>query len=98
MRDDTATLTTFVTWVAVRSLPHRQPMGAQPTCTRSRTERFAWHYAFFARLASCKAPGSPAQLLHLTQAVHAFRGHLDPIRVADEVLLSWPFDVPEPGG
>lgn len=73
-------------------------MGPQPTCTRSRTERFAWHYAFFARLASRKAPGSPAQLLHLTQAVHAFRGHLDPIRVADEVLLSWPFDVPEPGG
>ena len=40
---------------------------------------------------------SAAQLLHLTQAVHAFRGHLDPIRVADEVLLTWPFDVPESG-
>jgi hypothetical protein len=45
----------------------------------------------------CLAPGSAAQLLHLTQAVHAFRGHLDPIRVADEVLLTWPFDVPETG-
>ncbi len=73
-------------------------MGPQPTCARSRTERFAWHYAFFARLANRRAPGSPAQLLHLTQAVHAFRGHLDPLRVADEVLLTWPFDVPEPGG
>jgi hypothetical protein len=66
--------------------------------TKSPTECFAWHYAFFARLANRKAPGSATQLLHLTQAVHAFRGHLDPIQVADEVLLTWPFDVPEPGG
>ncbi|HEY2560238.1 MAG TPA: hypothetical protein VGI48_11060 [Caldimonas sp.] len=65
--------------------------------TKSPRESFAWHYAFFARLARRRAPGSAAQLLHLTQAVHAFRGHLDPIRVADEVLLTWPFDVPEPG-
>ena len=65
--------------------------------SKSPTECFAWHYAFFARLANRKAPGSAAQLLHLTQAVHAFRGHLDPIRVADEVLLTWPFDVPESG-
>ena len=65
--------------------------------TKSPTECFAWHYAFFARLTNRRAPGSAAQLLHLTQAVHAFRGHLDPIRVADEVLLTWPFDVHEPG-
>lgn len=65
--------------------------------TKSRTECFAWCYAFYARLVSRRAPGSAAQLLHLTQAVHAFRGHLDPIRVADEVLLTWPFDVLEPG-
>ena len=69
---------------------HRHP-------TSQLYSRFAWHYAFFARLANRKAPGSAAQLLHLTQAVHAFRGHLDPIRVADEVLLTWPFDVPESG-
>jgi hypothetical protein len=64
---------------------------------KSRTQCFAWHYAFYARLVARRAPGSAAQLLHLTQAVHAFRGHLDPFRVADEVLLTWPFDVPEPG-
>ena len=52
-------------------------------------------------LAALRDTGSlvrAAQLLHLTQAVHAFRGHLDPIRVADEVLLTWPFDIAEPGG
>ena len=72
-------------------------MGLPGIKAKSKTESFAWHYAFFARLANRKAPGSAAQLLHLTQAVHAFRGHLDPIRVADEVLLTWPFDVPEAG-
>ncbi len=72
-------------------------MGLPGIKAKSPTECFAWHYAFFARLANRKAPGSAAQLLHLTQAVHAFRGHLDPIRVADEVLLTWPFDVPEAG-
>jgi hypothetical protein len=72
-------------------------MEPQGIGTKTPTECFAWHYAFFARLTGRKAPGSAAQLLHLTQAVHAFRGHLDPIRVADEVLLSWPFDVPETG-
>ena len=73
------------------------PMAQPRIGTKSPTECFAWHYAFFARLANRRAPGSAAQLLHLTQAVHAFRGHLDPIRVADEVLLTWPFDVPELG-
>jgi hypothetical protein len=72
-------------------------MGHQGIRTKTPTECFAWHYTFFARLTSRRAPGSAAQLLHLTQAVHAFRGHLDPIRVADEVLLTWPFDVPETG-
>ena len=38
------------------------------------------------------------QLADLAQAVHALRGHLDPIHVADEVLLTWPFDVTEWGG
>ena len=72
-------------------------MGHQRIRANTSTECFAWHYAFFARLANRGAPGSPAQLLHLTQAVHAFRGHLDPIRVADEILLTWPFDVSESG-
>ena len=71
-------------------------MGPPPIRAKSPTECFAWHYAFFARLTSRRAPGSAAQLLHLTQAVHAFRGHVDPIRAADEVLLTWPFDVAEP--
>lgn len=72
-------------------------MGTQGIRAKSPQECFAWHYAFYAHLVNRKAPGSPTQLLHLTQAVHAFRGHLDPIRAADEVLLTWPFDVPEPG-
>ena len=72
-------------------------MSYRPVGAKSPRDSFAWHYAFFARLASRRAPGSAVQLLDLTQAVHAFRGHLDPIRVADEVLLTWPFDVREPG-
>jgi hypothetical protein len=71
-------------------------MAWQRIRTKSPTECFAWQYAFFAHLANRRAPGSPEQLLHLTQAVHAFRGHLDPIRVADEVLLTWPFELAEP--
>lgn len=38
------------------------------------------------------------QLVALAQALHAVRGHLDPIAVADEVLQTWPFDVTEWGG
>lgn len=72
-------------------------MSPHPIKTKSRRECFAWHYAFYARLVNRRAPGTAAQLLHLTQAVHAFRGHLDPFVVADEVLLTWPFDVPEAG-
>jgi hypothetical protein len=65
---------------------------------RSRVQCFAWQYAFHARLVYQRAPMSAAELRDLTQAVHAFRGHLDPIAVADEVLLTWPFDVTEWGG
>ena len=72
-------------------------MRPQRIRQKSTTECFAWQYAFFAHLANRRAPGSSEQLLHLTQAVHAFRGHLDPIRVADEVLETWPFDLPELG-
>jgi hypothetical protein len=65
---------------------------------KSRTDCFAWQYAFHARLVYAGAPMAKAQLINLGQAVHAFRGHLDPIAVADEILLTWPFDVTEWGG
>ena len=66
--------------------------------SKSRVDCFAWQYAFHAHLVYGRAPLAQAQLLNLTQAVHAFRGHLDPIVVADEILLTWPFDVTEWGG
>jgi hypothetical protein len=66
--------------------------------TKSAIDCFAWQYAFHARLVYGRAPMRTSQLVALAQAVHAFRGHLDPIAVADEVLLLWPFDVTEWGG
>jgi hypothetical protein len=64
---------------------------------KSRTECFAWQYAFYAHLVYGKAPGTAAQLFDLTRLVHVMRGHMDPIQAADEVLLTWPFDVTEWG-
>ena len=61
-------------------------------------DRFAWRYAFHAHLVYRGAPMTRMQLVALAQAVHALRGHLDPIAVADEVLQTWPFDVTEWGG
>lgn len=72
-------------------------MGVRQSRSNTRVQSFAWQYAFYARLLCCKAPGTATHLFNLTQAVHAFRGHLDPIRVADEILLTWPFDVTELG-
>ena len=66
--------------------------------TQSAMDRFAWRYAFHAHLVYRGAPMTRTQLIALAQAVHAVRGHRDPIAVADEVLLSWPFDVTEWGG
>jgi hypothetical protein len=65
---------------------------------KSPIDCFAWQRAFCARLACRRAPTTPAQLFDLAQAVHAFRGHLDPIAVADEILRTWPFDVTHWGG
>jgi hypothetical protein len=73
-------------------------VARQHVRTKSPIDCFAWQYAFHARLVHGGAPMTTLQLLALTQAVHAFRGHLDPIAVADEVLLIWPFDVTEWGG
>jgi hypothetical protein len=60
---------------------------------RAIADCFAWQYAFYTHLLSRKAPGTAAQLFDITQVVHVLRGHLDPIRTADEILLTWPFDV-----
>jgi hypothetical protein len=72
-------------------------MSTRQIKAKSRIQCFAWQYACYAHLVFGKAPGSAAQLFDLTQALHVLRGHLDPIRVADEVLLTWPFDVTEWG-
>jgi hypothetical protein len=60
---------------------------------KTMAHRFAWQYAFYTHLLSRRAPATAAQLLDITQVVHALRGHLDPIRTANETLLTWPFDV-----
>ncbi|MDQ6639755.1 MAG: hypothetical protein M3Z15_08855 [Pseudomonadota bacterium] len=73
-------------------------MSIRQIRTKTRVDCFAWQYAFHAHLVYGRAPLTQAQLLDLTQAVHAFRGHLDPIAVADEILLTWPFDVTQWGG
>jgi hypothetical protein len=73
-------------------------MNQRPLRSKSAADRFAWRYAFHAHLLYRGAPMTKAQLADLAQAVHAVRGHLDPIAVADEILLTWPFDVTEWGG
>ena len=60
--------------------------------------RFAWRYCFYAHLVYGNAPGTPKQLAEIAQVAFALKGHLDPVRAADEVLLMWPFDVTEVGG
>ncbi len=59
------------------------------------TARFAWQYSFYAYLIYRQAPASKAELSDLTQALHVIKGHLNPIAAADEVMLTWPFDVTE---
>ena len=73
-------------------------MSRRTLKSRSAMDRFAWRYAFHAHLVYRGAPMTKVQLADLAQAVHALRGHLDPIVVADQVLLTWPFDVTEWGG
>ena len=73
-------------------------MGPCQITAKSPLDRFAWQYTCYAHLVYHRAPMSEAELADLAQAVHAVRGHLDPIAVADEILLTWPFDVTEWGG
>ena len=61
--------------------------------SRSVAHCFAWQYAFYTHLLRRRAPATSAQLFDITQVVHVWRGHLDPIRVANETLLSWPFEL-----
>ena len=82
----------------VRSLPPLGFVSTRQIRARSRVQAFAWQYAFHAHLVYGRAPATALELLDLTRAVHAFRGHLDPIAVADEILLTWPFDVTKWGG
>jgi hypothetical protein len=72
-------------------------MEARKLDAKSATDQFAWHYAFFTHLVYRRVPASAGQLFDITQAVHAVRGHRDPIQVADEILRTWPFDVSERG-
>ena len=62
---------------------------------RTPIDRFAWQYSFYAHLIYRQAPVSEAQLSDLAQAAHVMKGHLNPIAAADEVMLTWPFDVTE---
>ena len=73
-------------------------MGAHQMRGKSPIDCFAWQYAFCASLVYREAPMTEAQIADLAKAVHAYRGHQDPVAVADEILLTWPFDVTEWGG
>ena len=73
-------------------------MGQPQVTAKSPQQQFAWQFAFCTRLVNHGAPMADAALADLAQAVYALRGHLDPIAVADEILLTWPFDVTEWGG
>jgi hypothetical protein len=87
----------FVTWRPGTVLASFARVSTRQIRAKTQVDCFAWKYAFHAHLVYGRAPLTQAELLALTQAVHAFRGHLDPIVVADEVLLSWPFDVTQWG-
>jgi hypothetical protein len=56
-------------------------------------DHFAWQYSFYAYLIYRQAPASEEEISDLAQAMHAVKGHLDPIEAAEEVLLTWPFEV-----
>jgi hypothetical protein len=68
-------------------------MGTPDLRTRSSAHGFAWQYAFYTHLLYRKAPVAAPHLFDITQAIHVLRGHLDPIRVAEETLRNWPFDL-----
>ena len=77
---------------------HTRSMSSSDVRAKSSVDCFAWQYAFYTHLLYHKARGTAAQLLDITRVVHIMRGHRDPIRVAHETLLTWPFDTPEWGG
>ena len=58
-------------------------------------DRFSWQYSFYAYLIYRQASVSNQRLSDLAQILHVMKGHLDPIEAAEEVLLSWPFEVTE---
>lgn len=70
-------------------------MSSEEVIARTPIDRFAWQYSFYAYLIYRQAPISEAQLSDLAQALHVMKGHLNPIADADEVMLTWPFDVTE---
>jgi hypothetical protein len=72
----------------VWSLPFSVSMTTRQIRAMSPIDCFAWQYAFYAHLVHRKAPMTADQLTGLAQAVHALHGHLNPIAVADEVLLT----------
>jgi hypothetical protein len=58
-------------------------------------DSFAWQYSFYAYLIYRQAPATQEQLADLAQALHIMKGRHNPIQAADEVLLTWPFEVTE---
>lgn len=70
-------------------------MSSQRFQHRPKTDRFSWEYSFYAYLIYRQAPASESHLSDLAQAMHVIKGHLNPIAAADEVMLTWPFDVTE---
>lgn len=69
-------------------------MNVDAAATRS-IDRFSWHHSFYAYLIYRGAPLTEDQLVNLALFMYPIRGHVDPIDTADELMLSWPFDVTE---
>lgn len=88
-----ATSAHLVTLAPVCSLPLRLPVNSEERHTQAPFDRFAWQYSFYAYLIYRQAPASEEQLSDLAQALHVMKGHLNPIAVADAVMLTWPFEV-----
>jgi hypothetical protein len=68
-------------------------MDLEAFCAQTSIDSFCWQYSFYAYLIFREAPASEEQLYDLAQAVHALRGHGNPIEEADLVLRTWPFDL-----
>jgi hypothetical protein len=70
-------------------------MDIENLCALAPIDRFAWQHSFYAYLIYRQAPASDEQLSDLAQVLHVMKGHRNPIQAADEVLLTWPFEVTE---